>query len=314
MAETIESNVPISSDVSINFDGLLRFAIDDDHHLCRAEVHTAAPGHVMYIKIEKDEQVIDRKIFSVNELKALHPIRIFIGIGDELTPATPDAKDSGDFKNILDLAGANVYKRPRATKAGRYDCSIWLQNGEVGAGDETETKECSRVRQDLFEALKFVWSNQQEWLNFKAGAQAVDKEAIVDLTEGFARNVSATVPLVAGQSLCIKSATTGAHLFSPLIFGPNYDVTIKYADIELPNTLADCKGFAHHSEALDLSGSDPIFGIFRPASFRDSGFIGVRTEPGCCDSARMGDSVNLWNDFQPLQNLRSRNHGGEARY
>lgn len=290
--------------VEIHFDGLLRFALDRANNLCRAEVHTAAPGHVMYIKIEREEQVIDRKIFSVNELKALHPIHIFTGIGDELAPAIPDAQDSGDFNNILDLAGDDFYKGPHNTKPGRYDCSIWLQNGIVGAGDETKAKECSRVRQDLFGALKFFWNNQDEWLNFKAGAQAVDKKAILDLKDGFARNVSAAVSLVDGQSLCIKSAKTGAHLFSPLIFGPNYSVTLKYADIELPDTLADCKGFAHHSEALDLPNGEPIFGIFKPASFGDSGSIKVRTEPGCCDSARMGEDVNLLNDFKSLQNLR----------
>jgi len=290
MEETNESNV------SITFDGLLRFAIDDVYHLCRAEVHTAAPGHVMCIKIKVGKQVIDRKIFSAKELKDLQSIHIFIGKGDKLEPADPSAKDNGRFENILDLAGRDFYQSPRNTKPGMYGCSIWLHNGEVGAGDETDFKVCSRVRQDLFGKLKFVWKNEHEWSGFKDGVQHMDLNAIKDLEE-FARNVSATLSLADGEALCIKNGKTGELLFDPLKVGQSYEVIIKYADVELPQTLADCKGFAHHSEALILPVSAPIFGIFKPASFKDSQLEPV-TEPGCCDCARMGGPTSLLKDFQ----------------
>jgi hypothetical protein len=224
----------------------------------------------------------------------MQSIHIFIGIGPDLEPAQPNFIDNDDnFKNILDLAGEDFYKFLRDTKDGMYECSIWLHHGELCAGNDDD---CPRVRKELFEKLKFVWKNEKEWLDFMAGAQAVDPEAIKCMAE-FSRDVSAIVPLADKQALCIRSGKTSEPLFDPLHFGSTYEVIIKYADVEFPQTLADCKGFAHHSEALKLSVGEPIFGIFEPATFDDTGIGGI-TEPGCCDCARMGGPTNLLDDFQ----------------
>jgi hypothetical protein len=278
--------------VEIRFDGLLRFTIDCDNKLCRAEVHTAAEAHFMYIKVRSENQVIAREMLSTNKLKALHPLLIFVGEGDQFNPIERDARDNGKFKKILDLASERFYQRLRATKKGMYDCSIWLQNGEIGAGD---LDVCQRVKQSLFAKLKFVWKSSLEWEAFQSGAQQIDPEAIVKLTQ-FARNVTAGLTLNSRQALCMKSGTTGEYLFPPLKFGRTYEIDIKYADVEPPNDLADCQGFAHHSEALDLGANESIFGIFKP-TFKDA-TVSTITESGCCECGRMGGPVNLLDQFQ----------------
>jgi hypothetical protein len=276
--------------VEIHFDGLLRFALDSANKLCRAEVHTAAEAHFMYIKVRSGSQVIAREMLSAKKLKALHPLLIFVGEGNQHNPIARDVRDSGGFKDILDLASERFYQRSRATKNGMYDCSIWLQNGEIGGG---ELDECQRVKQPLFAKLKFIWENRLEWEAFQRGAVQIDPEAIVGLNSQFARNVTARLTLSSGQALCMKSGKTGEHLFPPLSFGRNYVIDIKYADVERPNDLADCQGFAHHSEALELGVNEPIFGIFRP-TFKDTTSFRTITEPGCCECARMGGQPTCW--------------------
>ena len=283
-----------NSKVEIRFDGLLRFAIDTDNGLCRAEVHTAAEAHVMHIKACTGDQVIARKVLSAKQLKELRSLFIFVGKGDPLNPINPDAKDSGTFNDILDLASDRFYGRKRDTKKDMYDCSIWLQNGEIGAGD---LDGCKRVKDPLFPELKFVWESELEWEGFQRGVRQLDREAIVDMGLQFARNVTARVTLNSGQSLGMMSGATGEPLFPPLTFGKNYVIDIKYADVEPPNDLADCQGFAHHSQALDLAANEPIFGIFRP-SFKSDSSISPITEPGCCECGRMGGPDNLLGQFQ----------------
>lgn len=291
MSETTESIV------SINFDGLLRFAIDDFNKLCRAEVHTDAKEHFMYIKARSENQVIAREMLSTNKLKALHPLLIFVGEGDQFNPIERDATDSGSFKDILNLASERFYQRSRATKKGMYDCSVWLQNGKIGAGARDG---CKRVKRPLFPKLKFVWESELEWEAFQSGALQIDPEAIVNLGSQFARNVTARLTLSRGQALCMKSGATDEDIFPPLKFGSNYEIRIKYADVEPPKDLADCQGFAHHSEALELEANEPIFGIFRP-TFKDDTSFGTITEPGCCECGRMDDPdrpANLLDQFQ----------------
>ena len=285
-----------NNNVEIRFDGLLRFAIDSDNHLCRAEVHTAAEAHFMYIKARSGNEVIAREMLSTKKLKALHPLRIFVGEGDQFNPIERDATDSGSFKDILNLASERFYQRSRATKKGMYDCSVWLQNGKIGAGD---LDDCQRVKQPLFAKLKFVWESDLVWEAFQSGALQIDPEAIIDLGSQFARNVTARLTINSGQSLCMMSGATGEHLFPPLTFGRNYVINIKYADVDPPNDLADCQGFAHHSEALELEPNEPIFGIFRP-TFKDTTSFGTITEPGCCECGRMDGPgpANLLDQFQ----------------
>jgi hypothetical protein len=280
--------------VEIRFDGLLRFAIDSGSNICQAEVHTAAEAHVMHIKVCTGDQVIARHVFSAKQLKELRSFVIFVGKGNPLKPINPDAKDSGNFNEILDLASDRFYGRKCDTKKGMYDCSIWLRNGEIGAGD---LDDCKRVKAPLFPELKFVWETELEWEGFQRGARQMDREAIVDMGLQFARNVTARLTLNSGQSLCMTSGAAAEHLFPPLTFGKNYVIDIKYADVEPPNDLADCQGFAHHSQALELEANEPIFGIFRP-SFKGATSIKPITEPGCCECARMGETANLLDQFQ----------------
>lgn len=285
------------SNVTINFDGLFRFGLDRQNKLCKTEVHTAANGHVMKIKVKSGERMIAREILCPDRLKDLHPLFIFVGAGAGFPPTSPSVTDSGTFDRILDLASELFYKQMRGTKPRMYECSLWLQNGTIGGGDEDK---CHRVKQSLFGSLKFVWESRLEFDGFVRGARQVDPEAIKDLPFVFARNVTATIPLNSGQALRMKSGKTGTDLFAPLEFGPAYTIDIEYADIDPPASLVDCPGFAHHSEALDLPAAEPIFGIFKPSRFNDNG-ISVITNPGCCEAARMGPSANLLDEFTSLQ-------------
>lgn len=273
---------------NITFDGLMRFALDRETKLCRIELHTKAKGHIMKIRVNQGGTLFEREILSQERLLELGAIRIFVQ--DENGPIPFSTADQGSYYKILDLGSENFYNSPRPTKPDCYGCSIWLQNGLIGSGDE---EICDRVKKELFGALKFTWQCRNEWDGFKLAAQHLDKDSIKSLAP-FARNVKAEVPLAAGQSLCITGPKTDDVIIGPLIAGPGYDIRIEYVDIDPPDNLADCEGFAHHCEALELGESDSIYGIFRPARYLDEvNDLNVITDSGCCLGCRNGSSANL---------------------
>lgn len=292
-----------ASNVNITFDGLLCFDLDRDRKLCKIEVHTKAEGHIMKIIVKPDGGQAIRKVLSQEKLKELSPLHLFVS-DIEGNPLSPSVSDSGSFDKILDLASEHFYKRKRAVKSEIYECDIWLQNGRIGAG---ELDTCHRVKQGLFQNLKFDWECRQEWEGFKRGVQTVDPEAIKDFPSTFARDVAVTITLAAGQSLHLVSLNKKLKpedrvVFGPLATGSNYDISIEYADAILPTGLFDCIGFAHHCEALEPA-PDPIFGIFKPSKFKDEdNQLNPITFTGCCECCRNdgSSSTNLLEEFQEL--------------
>lgn len=283
------------SNVTINFDGLLSFALDRENKLCKIAIHTATEDHIMKIIVKPENGQSIRKVLSPDKLKELKSLHLFIS-DKEGNQLPPSASDGGSFDRILDLASGHFYKRKRAVQDGKYDCAIWLQNGAVSAGD---LDTCSRVKQAIFQNLKFEWECKQEWEGFKRGVQTIDPEAIIDFPLTFARNATATIALGAGQSLQMTSPKSKDPIFGPLFSGSNYDIKIEYSDAIPPTGLFDCGGFAHHCEAL-VPADDPIFGIFRPAKFKDedNALLSTVTEPGCCEICRNGSSGDLRDEFQ----------------
>lgn len=283
------------SKVTITFDGLLLFSLKNK--LCEIKVNTAAKAHVMKITVESGGRMIDKEILCAGMLKLQHPLDLFIDSGSGKPPVTPSVADNGKFNKILNLADQAFYKRPRPIKPNTYDCSINLHDGVIGAG-VTDTGKCKRVKNKIFPALKFLWETEDEFNGFERGVKALDSEAIIELpasAANFARDVVAEITLAAGQSLRLLSAKTNVDIVKPLTFGADYDVRIDYADVDLPDSLTACQGFAHHCEALMLDEGEPVFGLFMP-SFRksneegheeESGGILTLTRPGCCECGRM---------------------------
>ena len=139
--------------------------------------------------------------------------------------------------------------------------------------------------------LHFKWASEDDWDSFLHAVQLLDSEAIKDLrpeVRSFAREVKINLSLDQGQALCLVSETN-TNIFDPLVSGADYEIRIKYADVDPPLNLDDCQGFAHHSEALELDANEPVFGIFKPSFDENGSGSGTITfsDAGCCEGARM---------------------------
>ncbi len=266
--------------VTIVFDGLMLFRLKDQ--LCQIKLHTAAKGHVLKLKVTANQRTLVREVFCGDMLKMLHPVNLFVDTGTG-RPNAPTVADAGTFNKILNLAGSDFYQRIRTIKPAMYECAINLFEGSIGANALLD--DCMRVEEKLFPHLKYHWDSDKDWGLFKQAIQSISSEYIKELPL-FARSVKAELALSAGQSLRMVSEKTGKDLFEPLTTGRSYDVSIEYADVDLPESLADCLGFAHHSEALELGAGEPVYGIFKPVI---GGSINTVTKVGCCDCVRMDD-------------------------
>lgn len=303
MANTITSNV------TITFDGLLCLDLDRERRFCKIDVHTKAKDHILKLTV-KDHNGITKikKLLSQEALIGIKNIHLFVAM-ENGAPLPESVSDSGSFDKILDLASEHFYgiKYPVKKEENFYGCSIWLQNGKIGAG---QVDKCFRVakideKDKFFESLKYDWECKQEWEGFKRGVQSTDPEKMKEHPSTFARDVIAEITLEPGQSLKMRNmGTLDDILEGKVVSGSNYDIKIEYADAFFPAGLFDCPGFAHHSEALDLPKNKPIYGIFRPAKFKDEAGtqFNTITEPALCECCRNDGttSSNLLETFQKL--------------
>lgn len=287
------------SNVTITLNGLMCLALDTTNNLAKIDINTAAEGHILKLRLPSPGGQIERKVLSQERLKELSPLHIYVSEG-----GNPIARNvSGNLGHVLDLASSDFYKTRRDFRPDRYGCSIWVTNGNFDSG---ELEDCYRVKANLFSALKFEWECEKEWEGFQLAAKQLDPDAIRKLALS-ARVVKLTIPLLSGQSLSMISKKTGEIIFGPFVFGPGYDVSFDYVDIDIPSSLADCRGFAHHTESLQLNDDEPIFGIFRPSKFKDqtdSTFSTV-TEPGCCELCSNNPNLDLQVGFQESTNINA---------
>jgi hypothetical protein len=279
------------SAVTVNFNGLMLLCLDEENNLCEAKIHTAAEGHRMMIKAQAAGEVIHEAPISQDELKSLHPLSLFVDEGRGFSSIANSASKGEDYDSILDLEGSHFYQRPLKLKGGRYESSIYLHNGVIGAGNFFD--DCFEVKQDLFDSLKFEWESQQEWEAFKSNALRNDPTSIVKLPAGSARDATATIRLLEGQSFRLTSGKTNSDLFAALPHGADYQIDIMYTDVHKPTSLTDCVGFAHHCEAMELGEDEPIYGLFRPI-FRG---VSANTEGGCCLMARIAPPAKAPRSF-----------------
>jgi hypothetical protein len=281
------------STVTVNFDGLMLFCFDEDNHLCEAKIHTAAEGHIMKIKVQAAGEIIHEALIDQEELKTLHPLSLFVDEGGGISSIGNCASKGEDYDSILDLEGGYFYQRPLTLKDGRYESSIFLHHGVIGAGNYAD---CFEVKHNLFETLKYEWESPQEWEAYKSEALRNDPSSIVKLPGEFARDASATVKVREGQSFRLMSGKTKTDLIAALPHGADYQIDIKYHDIHKPTGLADCVGFAHHCEAMELGENEPIYGLFRPI-FRG---VSANTDEACCMLARIAPPAKAIRSFQAV--------------
>ena len=282
------------STVTVNFDGLMLLCLDEENKLSEAKIHTAAEGHRMKIKVQSAGEVIHEAVISQDQLKSLHPLSLFVDEGSGLSSIANSASKGEDYDSILDLEGSLFYQHPLKLKGGRYESSIFLHNGVIGAGNLFDG--CFEVKQNLFEFLKFEWESQQEWEEFKSEALRKDPTSIVKLPSGSARDATATIRIHDGQSFRLMSGRTNSDLFAALPHGADYQIDIKYTDVHNPTSLADCVGFAHHCEAMELEEDEPIYGLFRPI-FKG---VSANTDPGCCLLARIAPPAKAIRSFHAI--------------
>lgn len=281
-----------TSNVTIIFDGLLYLELDRKLKLCKIDVHTKAENHMMKITIKNNTgQIVLKKLLSREALIGMKNIPLYVA-KENGDPLEHSVTDSGSFNKILNLASEQFYGVKHPVDNDYYKCSIWLQNGRIGAGLEDNCFRVTKkdINDNFFESLKYDWECRQEWEGFKRGVQSTDPEKMKEQPDTFARDVIAEITLEDGQSLTMKDMDTGNDIFEGrVVFGSDYDITIEYADAFLPAGLFDCPGFAHHSEALILPEGLPIYGIFRPAKFKDESGgakLNTITEPALCECCR----------------------------
>ncbi|MFN0112855.1 MAG: hypothetical protein ACKVZH_28680 [Blastocatellia bacterium] len=281
--------------VTITFDGLLSFDLDRRRKLCKIDIHTKAESHLMKILVKDNTgKTVIKKLLCQTELIKITNIRLYVAQRNG-APLEYSVSDSGSFDKILDLASVYFYDTKYPVNGDFYECSIWLQNGKIGAGQE---ESCFRVAQKdkddkFFDSLKYDWQCRQEWEGFKRGVQSTDPEKMKEHPYPFARDVIAEITLEVGQLLKLVYIDNDneVDIFEGKVaFGSDYDITIEYADAFLPAGLFDCQGFAHHSEALEFPEGEkkPIYGIFRPAKFIDEADarLNTITNPALCECVR----------------------------
>jgi hypothetical protein len=280
------------STVTINFNGLMLFCLDEESSLCEVKIHTAAEGHIMKIKAQKAGEVIHEALIGQDELKTLGHLSLFVDEGRGLSSIANSAGKGENYDLILDLEGSQFYQRPLELKGGRYESSIFLHHGVIDAGNLADG---FRVKQHLFDSLKFEWESTREWEEFKSAALGKDPASIIKFPGEVARDATATVKLQEGQSFRLTTGKTNFGLFPDLPHGADYQIDITYSDIYKPTGLSECVGFAHHCEALELGESDPIYGLFRPIF---SGVSANGDTGGVCTLARIAPPANAARRFQ----------------
>jgi hypothetical protein len=279
-----------NSNVTIKLDGLLLYRFDEANKICEVKFHTSDNAHEMAIKVAGAGEELFNDSLSAGELKGLHPLSLFVAEGGGIDPVGDPLTKGESYNLILDIEGADFYGRSLEVRGGRYECSLFIHNGVVDAGDR-KRKGCFRVEEPIFNELKLHWASETEFMNFKEKKiqNGMTFQQAHNFMKEFRReiavNVTASLTLKEGQALRLFSSATNSDLFPPLAQGKDYQIDITYLDVNEPNGLADDLGFAHHSAAMKLNAGEPIFGLFQPIF--DNLPVAPATPPGCCISCRI---------------------------
>ena len=256
------------STVTVRFDGLLLFRLNESKGQCEAKICTAAEGHELMIRVFRSggEQLFGP--FNLDEIRSFDQIKLQVAGRAKSGPAL--VKDSS-YDLLLNLAGDDFYGSKAEIKDGRYDALFIIKNGKIGAGNLAPA--CKKVNLDAFKDVSFYLS-ETEWDELVSEKQAQDPGSVARLLP-FAKDVKLSIDMKEGQNFKMTSKD-GKLKVGPLPFkrGENYDVEIRYLDSGPPTRLEDCIGFAHHSEAVKPD-DDVTYSIFRPLSAEE-------TDPGCC--------------------------------
>jgi hypothetical protein len=281
------------SEVTIKLDGLLLYRFDEVNNICEVKVHTYDGSHQMAVKVEEPGNVLFDDKFSSEMLKDLHPLSIFVAEGSGLDPVGDSATKGASYDLILDLEGDDFYSRSLEVRSGRYECSLFIRNGSIDAGDRN--RGCFRVEKPIFNHLKLHWENEPEFEAFKGAKVKVGKklkktsDLMLEFGKQIAVNVRVKLTFGEGKALRMVSGASNSDIFPPLAHGKDYVIDIKYLDVNAPMGLEDDLGFAHHSAAMKLKAGEPIFGLFQPIF--DDLPVNPATPPGCCISCRVSPEI-----------------------
>jgi hypothetical protein len=260
---------PHKSIVTVRFDGLLLFCLDERKGECEAKICTAAQGHELKITIFRSGGEQFYGPFGTEAVRGFHQISLQVTGGSQNGSAKL-VKDSS-YDLLLNLAGDNFYGSKAKINPARYEAGFTIKTGRIGAGNVAA--DCNKVNLDAFKNVSFHLSDK-EWDELVDRKRDKDPGSVAKLGP-FAKDVMLSIELEEGQNFKITSKD-GKLKIGPLPFksGENYDVDIKYLDAGIPTRLKDCIGFAHHSEAVKPDGS-VTYALFRPLSAEES-------EDGCC--------------------------------
>jgi hypothetical protein len=255
--------------VTVRFDGLLLFFLDEQKGECEAKICTAAHDHELKITVFKSGGEQYYGPFGLEDIKGFHQINLQLSGGPQ-NGASKLVKDSS-YDLLLNLAGDDFYSSNAKIKEDKYEASFIIKNGKIGAGNVTA--DCNKVNLDAFKDVSFYLSDT-EWDELVARKKGQDPESVAKLRP-FAKDVMVSIEMEEGQNFKITSKD-GKLKVGPLPFksGENYDVEISFSDASPLTRLSDCIGFAHHSESVKPDGS-LTYTIFRPLSAEES-------DPGCC--------------------------------
>jgi hypothetical protein len=269
LGEEIKMPVPNKSIVTVRFDGLMLFVLDERKGECEAKICTAAHDHELKITVFRSGGEQYYGPFGLGDIKGFHQISLQVNGGSQ-NGSSKLVKDSS-YDLLINLAGEDFYSSKAEIKEGRYEASFIIKNGKIGAGNVAA--DCNKVNLDAFKDVSFYIS-ETEWDELVARKRDQDPESVAKLNP-FAKDVIVSIEMEEGQDFKIISKD-GKLKVGPLPFksGENYDVEIKFSDATPLTRLKDCMGFAHHSEAVKPDGS-LTYGIFRPLSAEES-------DPGCC--------------------------------
>jgi len=257
--------------VTVRFEGLLLFCLDERKGECEAKICTAAKDHEMKITVFRSGGEQYYGPFGLDAIRGFHKINLQV-VGGSQNGSARLVKDSS-YDLILNLAGNDFYGSIAKIKENKYESSFIINNGKIGAGDLAN--DCNKVNLDAFKDVSFHMSDK-EWDEMVASKRRHDPGSVARLSP-FAKNVILSIEMEEGQNFKITSKD-GKLKIGPLPFksGENYDVEIKYLDAGPPTSLKDCMGFAHHSEAVKPDGA-LTYAIFRPLRAEE-------TDAGCCRS------------------------------
>src|SRR5262245_37449043 len=254
--------------VTVRFDGLLLFLLDEQKGECEAKFCTAR-DHEMKIKVFRSggEQLYGP--FDLEAIRGFQQIKLQVTGGPQ-NGSTKLVKDTS-YDLLLNLAGGDLYGSKAKIRESRYEAGFIIKNGKIGAG--SLANDCIKVGLDDFKDVSF-YLDDEEWNEMVARKRDRDPESVVKLSP-FAKDVMLSIEMEEGQNFNITSKD-GKLRIDPLPFkrGENYDVDIKYLDTGPLTRLKDCIGFAHHSEAVKPEGG-ATYSLFRPLRAEES-------EGACC--------------------------------